>query len=246
MRDAARPEESEARSRAAHANRDLSTWVDRDGAGRLAWRGTPDALAGIRAVLTPFVKDQLSAARRAGRDEPYGACAADALCTLVDTAAGDDTTDRKRAIRPVIRARVDLAVLRRGRTEPGDVCELEGVGPVPVSVIDRLAAQDPIVDLILTKGREVTHVAHLGRSGDTFLRAAIEWRDPSCRIDSCHRTSGLEAHHLDPVADDGRTSLENQVRICGHHHDLITHHHYELTGDHDTGWHLRAPPPDTG
>ncbi len=89
VRDAARPEESEARYRAAHANRDLSTWVDRDGAGRLAWRGTPDALAGINAVLTPFVKEQLTRARREGRDESYGACAADALCALADAAAGD-------------------------------------------------------------------------------------------------------------------------------------------------------------
>ncbi len=197
-------------------------------------------------MLTPFVKEQLSAARRAGRDEPYGACAADALCTLVDAAAGDRTTDRKRAIRPVIRARVDVAVLRRGRTTPAETCELEGVGPVPVSVIDRLADQDPIVDLVLTRGREVTHVAHLGRSGDTFLKAAIEWRDPHCRIDGCHASTGLETHHLEAVADDGRTSLENQIRLCGHHHDLITHHRHELVGSHDSGWHLRAPPPDTG
>ncbi len=145
----------------------------------------------------------------------------------------------------MIRVRVDVPVIRRGRTAPGEVCEIEGVGPVPVSVIDRLAEQDPIVDLILTRGREVTHVAHLGRSGDTFLKAAIEWRDPSCRIDGCHRASGLETHHHVAVTDDGETSLRNQVRICGHHHGLITHEGYELTGDHDHGWQLRAPP-DTG
>ncbi len=250
VRDAAKPEESEARYRAAHANRDLSTWVDRDGAGRLAWRGTPDALAGINAVLTPFVEEQLTAARRGGRDESYGACAADALCALADAAAGGKAAGRRRALRPVIRARIDLPVVRRGRTEPGEICEIEGVGPVPVSVIDRLATQDPIVDLILTRGREITHVAHLGRSGDTFLKAAIEWRDPSCRIDGCHTSSGLEIHHREAVADDGRTSLENQVRLCGHHHDLVTHRRYRLDGSHDAGWHLRAPdrgpPPDTG
>jgi hypothetical protein len=41
------------------------------------------------------------------------------------------------------------------------------------------------------------------------------------------------------------TSLANQVRICGHHHGLITNEGYALTGDHAAGWHLRAPP-DTG
>jgi hypothetical protein len=57
VRDAARPAETEARYRAAHAGRDLSTWVDTDGAGRLTWRGTPDALAGLKAAVSPFVKE---------------------------------------------------------------------------------------------------------------------------------------------------------------------------------------------
>jgi hypothetical protein len=111
-----------------------------------------------------------------------------------------------------------------------------------VSAVDELIHQDPIVDLILTKGRNVTHVAHLGRSGDTFLKAAIEWRDPACRIDGCHRASGLEIHHHVAVTDRGETSLANQVRICGHHHGLITNERYTLTGDHTAGWQLRAPP----
>lgn len=149
----------------------------------------------------------------------------------------------------MLRARFDVEAYVRGRTQPGEICELEGVGPVPVSVIERLARQHPIVDLVLTKGREVTHVAHLGRHGDTFLKAAIEWRDPSCRIEGCHRASGLEIHHAVAVTDDGETSLRNQVRICGHHHSLVTHKGYVLTGDHHTGWRLAAPdraPPIVG
>jgi hypothetical protein len=248
VRDAARPEETEARSRAAHAGRDLSTWVDTDGAGRLAWRGTPDALAGLKAAMSPFVKEQLTLARREGRDDPYGACAADALCVLAEAASGTSTGAKRRA-RPVLRARFDYAAYVRGHTEPGEICEIEGAGPVPVSVIERLATERPIVDVVLTHGRDVTHIAHLGRSGDTFLNTAIEWRDPCCRIEGCHVTDGLEIHHITRVTDHGISSLETEVRICGHHHDLITHKHYRLEGSHHTGWHLtppdRAPPPDT-
>jgi hypothetical protein len=247
-RDAARPEETEARYRAAHAGRDLSTWVDTDGAGRLAWRGTPDALARLKAAVHPFVKEQLTLARREHRDETYGACAADALCALAHAASGAEA-DGKRRARPVLRARFDYAPYVRGRTEPGEICEIEGVGPVPVSVIERLAGEHPIVDIVLTNGRDVTHIAHLGRSGDTFLKAAIEWRDPHCRIEGCHATDGLEIHHTTRVTDDGISSLETEVRICGHHHDLITHKNYQLEGSHETGWHLhapeRSPPPDT-
>jgi hypothetical protein len=263
VRDAAKPDEAEARHRAARANRDLSAWVDRDGAGRLAWRGTTVALAGLRAALDPFVKEQLTLARREQRDEPYGACAADALCELAATASGTATASdngtgnsghederRRRRARPVMRVRLDYEALLRGRTEPGETCEVEGVGPVPVSVIDDLAGLHPIVDLVLTKGREVTHVAHLGRSGDTFLKTAIEWRDRHCRIDGCASTTGLEIHHLDPIGDGGLTTLDGQVRVCGHHHDRITHHRYQLTGAHHTGWTLSAPdspdPSDTG
>jgi len=123
-------------------------------------------------------------------------------------------------------------------------------GPVPVSVIERLAGEHPIVDLVLTRGRDVTHIAHLGRSGDTFLEAAIEWRTAHttghCRIEGCHAADGLEIHHIirvhiARVADDGISSLETEVRICAHHHDLVTHKHYQLQGSHDQGWHLEAP-----
>jgi hypothetical protein len=249
VRDAARPAETEARYRAAHASRDLSTWVDTDGAGRLTWRGTPDALAGLKAAVSPFVKEQLTLARREGRDESYGACAADALCVLAAAASGTGTGGKRRA-RPVLRARFDYAGYVRGHTEPGEICEIEGVGPVPVSVIEQLAGEHPIVDLVLTNGRDVTHIAHLGRSGDTFLKAAIEWRDPHCRIEGCHATDGLEIHHTTRITDDGISSLETEVRICGHHHDLVTHKKYQLQGSHEQGWYLkapdRAPPPDTG
>ena len=249
VRDAARPAETEARYRAAHAGRDLSTWVDTHGAGRLTWRGTPDALAGLKAAVTPFVKEQLTLARREGRDESYGACAADALCVLADAASGTKAGGKRRA-RPVLRARFDYSGYVRGHTEAGEICEIEGVGSVPVSVIERLAGEHPIVDLVLTNGRDVTHIAHLGRSGDTFLKAAIEWRDPHCRIEGCHATDGLEIHHTTRITDDGISSLETEVRICAHHHDLVTHKKYQLQGSHQAGWRLtphdRAPPPDTG
>ena len=249
VRDAARPAETEARYRAAHAGRDLSMWVDTDGAGRLAWRGAPDALAGLKAAVAPFVKEQLTLARREGRNESYGACAADALCALADAGTGSGA-DGKRRARPVLRARFDLPAYVRGRTQAGEICEIEGVGPVPVSVIERLAREHPIVDVVLTQGRDVTRIAHLGRSGDTYLKAAIEWRDPYCRIDGCAATDGLEIHHTTRVTDGGISSMDTEVRVCGHHHDLITHRGYRLDGSHRQGWRLeppeRSPPPDTG
>ena len=261
---AADPAGTERRYRAAHDNRDLTTWVDHEGAGRLAWRGTPDALASINAALGPFVRTALDTARQEGRDERYGACAADALVLLArdrgrvsdgvpsadrdaDRSPGadkkmDGSTRRSRpSPRHLVRGRIDLLALARGYTDPGEICELEGGGPVPVSVMERILAEHPIVELILTHGRDITHVAHLGRNGDTYLKTAIEWRDPVCAIDGCTVATNLEDHHIDAVADGGVTSLETYLRLCGHHHDCITYHRHRLVGSHATGWHLEAP-----
>ncbi|MCJ7436505.1 MAG: hypothetical protein MUP97_01925, partial [Acidimicrobiia bacterium] len=67
--------------------------------------------------------------------------------------------------------------------------------------------------------------------------------------EGCHATDGLEIHHTTRVTDHGISSLETEVRICAHHHDLITHKHYQLEGSHHTGWWLTPPdraPPDSG
>ena len=251
---AADPEGTERRYQAAHTNRDLTTWVDHEGAGRLAWRGTPDALAEINAALGPFVRTALDTARRAGRDERYGACAADALVFLAGerahwgSAGAPDPSGRSpRRTRPgpkhLVRGRIDLLALARGYTEPGEICELEAGGPVPVSVMERILAEHPIVDLVLTRGREITHVAHLGRSGDTFLKTAIDWHDPVCAIDGCTVATNLEVHHIETIADGGATSLEQVLRLCGHHHDCITYRGFRLVGSHATGWVLEPPEP---
>ncbi|MFO7591944.1 MAG: HNH endonuclease signature motif containing protein [Acidimicrobiia bacterium] len=147
-----------------------------------------------------------------------------------------------------MRARVDVTALARGYTAPDEICELEGGGPVPVSVMERILVEHPIVDLVLTRGRDVTHVAHLGRSGDTYLKTAIEWRDPVCAIEGCAVATNLDDHHIEAIADGGVTSLEQYLRLCGHHHDCITYRGYRLVGSHRSGWHLEPPerPPDPG
>ena len=118
-----------------------------------------------------------------------------------------------------------------------------------MTVIERMIADHPLVHAVLTKGRDVTRIAHLGRTGSTYLKEALAWRDTRCVVAGCTCSDYLEDHHLVEVRNGGISSLATEVRICGYHHDLITYQGYQLVGNHDDGWHVEAPTPalvDTG
>lgn len=242
---AADPAAAERRYQAAHRNRDLSTWVDPEGAGRLAWRGTPDTLARLRHTLAPWVKAQLGAARAEGRDETYGACASDALVAMAD-GANDPGASRPAGCGHELLVRADLHELARPHAEPHELASIEGGGPIPDSILAAILDEHPIVKVAITRGREIATIAHLGRKADTYLRSALAFRDPVCAVEGCDCASGLEDHHIVAVADGGITSLANTVRLCGHHHDRITYDGCRLVGSHREGWRLVSPDGDGG
>ena len=212
---------------------------------RHGWRGTPDSLARVKVALAPHIRHELAAARKDGREETYGNCASDALVSLVPRAAepGAEPDGPVSTATALFKARVDYSALLRGHTQPGELCEIEGVGPVPVAVIERLVGDHPIVHAVLTKGRDVHRIAHLGRTGSTYLKEALAWRDTRCVVAGCTCSDYLEDHHLVEVCNGGISSLATEVRICGYHHDLITYQGYRLAGSHDDGWQIEAPAP---
>jgi hypothetical protein len=131
----------------------------------------------------------------------------------------------------MVHVRVDHQALVRGRVEPGEVCEIPGVGPIPVEVARRLAV-DSILSVLVTDGVDVTAVAHAGRSIPASVRRALEERDPVCAVPGCGLGEGLEIDHIEPFAQGGKTTLANLVRLCHWHHYLKTHHRYRLERDH--------------
>src|SRR5207302_1970499 len=74
------------------------------------------------------------AARRAGRQEPAEAYAFDALLAMARAATGAP------GARPPVKVivRIDHTALVRGHTVAGETCEMAGVGPVPVAVVEEL------------------------------------------------------------------------------------------------------------
>jgi hypothetical protein len=68
--------------------------------------------------------------------------------------------------------------------------------------------------VVVTKGVEVTTVAHAGRSIPAHLRTAVEARDPKCIVPTCDIRRGLEIDHRAPWTPTRDTGLANLARLC--------------------------------
>jgi hypothetical protein len=265
---AAADPDPDATQRRIHQERRLRRWTDAEGAWNLSARGTPDAGARFNAVLDPIIDELFGAARREGRRESREAYAFDALIELARRRRPGDATDADvagmtpapdsaadasgeagsrrqpaRASRPTHLAllRVDLDALVRGSVEGGELCDIAGLGPIPVSTARDLLGES-IVKLVITNGVDVANVTHLGRGPTVAQRVALLWSSTGCVVAGCSRTVGIQTDHRVPWADDRVTELANLDRFCGHHHGLKTRHGWALVPG--TGKRPMVPPTD--
>jgi hypothetical protein len=122
--------------------------------------------------------------------------------------------------------RVDLAALRRRRRQ---LCEITGIGPVPVPARNLLG--ESVLKLVITRGVDLAHITHLGRGPSAAQRIALAWTSPGCTVAGCPRTR-IEYDHREPWARTRRTRLNQLDPLCEHHHDLKTRHHWALLAGH--------------
>ena len=126
--------------------------------------------------------------------------------------------------------RCDLGALRRGSLGSGEVCEIPGVGPIPIERARALLGE-ALVDLVITDGVDVTTVVRLGRHIPAPLLTAITERDQYCVVPGCGKRLGLEKDHCRvDYAEGGVVSYDNIAKLCHHHHQLKTHQGYRLAG----------------
>ncbi|MGQ1838480.1 DUF222 domain-containing protein [Kocuria turfanensis] len=103
--------------------------------------------------------------------------------------------------------------------------ELEGYGPVPVGMVERIAARAPSWSRILTC--PVTGTV-LDRDRTTYavpadLKHRLRARDGTSRFPGCRRRAArCDLDHTVAWADGGRTSAGNLAHLCRHHH-LVKH-----------------------
>ena len=230
-------DEENARYEAIRATRYFRHWSDSDGAFRGQFKLTPDDGARLLSSLETRANLLFDEGRKAGRREPSAAYAADALVELV----GGTRRTESRSGPPVMHIRVDAAAMGRGYVEDGEVCEIAGVGPVPVATA-RALLPEAFVKILVTESVNVASVCHIGRTIPAHLRSALEERDPTCVVPRCDVAVGLEIDHWrTPFAGGGPTELSNLVRLCHAHHAMKTYGGFELRGG-PRKWEWEPPP----
>jgi hypothetical protein len=247
------------------AARYCRTWTDHeDGAFRLDARLTPDVGAKLLASLGPESDRVFHLARRSGRKETPDCYRADALVNLVTGEGGGGSGDRwqpggpksgsskpgggsKNRLQPggsrsTVHIRVDLDALRNGSVSGGQICEIPGIGPIPVETARDLMG-DALCKLVITNGVDVPTICNLGRHIPRAVMDALIERDPTCVVPGCGVAAHLEVDHwqLD-FAQGGPTRWSNLARLCHFHHQLKTTKGFRLEGG-PGNWRWVGPPP---
>jgi hypothetical protein len=222
---AAADPDADARYARIRRERSLRTFCDRDGAWNLHARGPADAGARVLASLETVIDELFISARTAGRREPREAYAFDALVALADRSASPVPTDEESRSKTKFRGllRIDVTALTRGHVEGDELCEITGVGPVPVRVARELLGE-AMLDLVITRGTDVAAVVHLGRQATAAQKAALLWAQPTCSRLGCDQNwTHAQVDHRTPWAETHETSLAELDRLCPHDHRLKTH-----------------------
>jgi hypothetical protein len=199
-------------------------------------------------------------ARAEGRREPAGAYAFDAFIEVVRRGAGGAAAEAGGAAAETGAAaqtgaakaapaqhmaliRVDHAALVRGVVEGDEICEICGLGPIPVWVARKMLG-DAVLKLVITKGVDVANVTHLGRSATIAQQVALWWQQSACTVLGCTRTRRLQNDHRYEWVKTKRTRVDELDPLCKHHHDLKTYDNWALIEG--TGPREMVPPNDPG
>ena len=150
--------------------------------------------------------------------------ALDALVELIDVAVRGESSHILGARRPEVR----VLVAARDLTSGVGAAQLEGQSvAISIPSAQRLACDGGIIPILFDAKGAVLNLGRKKRLHSDRQRVAVAARDGGCRIDGCDRPpSWTEVHHIVPWSEGGRTSVDDAVLLCRHHHLLV----------HNNGW----------
>lgn len=118
--------------------------------------------------------------------------------------------------------------------------QLVGTGePIAASALRLLLCDADVLPVVLGGRSEILDVGRSQRLVTPAIRAALELRDGGCIFPGCDKPPhACQAHHLVPWWAGGRTSSDNLVLVCAHHHGIVEPGH-DPTADR---WRARIGP----
>jgi len=206
--------------------------TDGEGARHLQLRGPIDLASTIETELDRLTDEIFRERARAGACEPREAYVYDAAVEMARRSARADDAPAQTGKQPrpeqLALLRLDVSALWRGYTKGDELCEIAGLGPIPVAIARRVLG-DAALKLLITKGIDVGSVTSLTRGPTQAMRYALLWTSPTCCVEGCTRTIVEHDHRTGCEYKDTRhTRLDELDRLCTHHHDLHTRHSWAL------------------
>jgi hypothetical protein len=239
--------------RAAHHARHFSITDDGAGGAWLKGRCAIEDAATLKATLIPLAKPEPTAGTicdpgtceipgcgHDGRDpRDHGARMLDALIELCRRAQTHDLLPDSHGATPRVSVTINLDDLRDqtgyGTTETGE--------DLPAATIRRMCCDADLIPVVLGTHSEVLDVGRQQRLVTTAIWKALVVRDRHCRFPHCTRPPMMtHAHHLHHWIDGGKTSLDNLILLCGHHHRLVHAGPWHITRDGPTQFSSHPPP----
>lgn len=107
--------------------------------------------------------------------------------------------------------------------------ELVWGGAITAGTARRIACAAGIQRIILDPAGAVLDVGREHRTVTPAQFAALIARDGGCTFPGCTRPPAwCQAHHITHWTDGGRSDLDNYALLCGYHHRLIHHDHWQI------------------
>jgi hypothetical protein len=99
---------------------------------------------------------------------------------------------------------------------------------------------ESILELAITRGKDVINITHLGRGPNTAQKIALLWQQPVCTRAGCGKRARLQYDHREEWHKVHCTELTNIDRLCTADHHLKTHQGWALIDG--TGTRPMVPP----
>ncbi|MEZ5133851.1 MAG: hypothetical protein R2699_01990 [Acidimicrobiales bacterium] len=221
-----------------------------DGTTEITWTHTTAAGAELWGLLQPFIDHHHRCARNTPVEdrEPAEALYADALLTMARAAATGTLPD---GIRPPasganakVIVHIDYRSWTRGTTSPGEVCEIEGLGPIPVTAAAELT-NDAFITAVIHDTTDIRGVVHYGRKPTALQATYLQAKHRTCAVAGCTNTTRLEYDHTPDWAQTRHTTVRELTRLCEHHHNLKSTHGWTYTPNPDNTLTPHPPNPHT-